>query len=476
MTYADALEVLKDGDSPVAIRLLERAAQETGYSSDIINNAYTLALYRAGENNRLADVAFQIADSFVQTDPATAMDYFQRAFMGTLDAACVRHVGGIFERWADPKRQKRISRSRKPATLARKTVTKVAHVVGCFERSHPPARYVDLLVQSLAEQGVQSKVFTTEWAASWFFNPPGVVQSRPSDFDTDALVASVEGNFTERAERIAHAIRASRIKVVFYHASHNEQITTRVASLRPAPIQINVAHGAEMDPALFDGYIHLSPHGLASTRHTSVPGEWIAPVSDIEKRLMACPPRMRQAMGLESASSVSATFGDLRTAADSGFLRVLSSLLNLLPQHFHLFAGTGDVKTIRAYLHAEGVLPRVRFLGTLSDVASMLAVTDIVLAPFTNPDESLLIEAMGAGKPPVVFAARGDSTAVANLLGIPELVAHSEAEYAQAAQRLLRDAQSRARCSDLVLSRFRSEFTPSLLGGRYLRFLSRIQK
>src|SRR5262245_58007405 len=164
MDYADAGEALRDTDARTGLLLLEQAAQETGFSSDILNDAYTLALYRAGEKTRLADTAFQIADAFVQTDPASAMDYFQRDFLGVLDAARDRHIWEIFERWAAPKPPRR---RRSPSAKPTK-VKKVAHVIGCFRKDHAPARHVDMLTRSLRQQGVESQVFTTEWAASWF--------------------------------------------------------------------------------------------------------------------------------------------------------------------------------------------------------------------------------------------------------------------------------------------------------------------
>src|SRR5262245_6528069 len=106
MSHEEAFRALKDGDFRIAIPLLEHAVRESGYASDAINQAYTEALYRAGEKTRLADAAFEIGDSLVETDPAAAMDYFQRALLGGLDAACVRHVGEIFERWAAPPRKR----------------------------------------------------------------------------------------------------------------------------------------------------------------------------------------------------------------------------------------------------------------------------------------------------------------------------------------------------------------------------------
>jgi hypothetical protein len=66
---------------------------------------------------------------------------------------------------------------------------------------------------------------------------------------------------------------------------------------------------------------------------------------------------MRQLMGLDAAETVSATFEDLREASDPQFLETLTRILDAFPNHFHVFVGPGDVKYVRAHLHAEGVLP-----------------------------------------------------------------------------------------------------------------------
>jgi hypothetical protein len=49
MSYQEALESLKNGDFQKAAELLEKAAIETGYTSEVVNHAYTLALYRIGD-------------------------------------------------------------------------------------------------------------------------------------------------------------------------------------------------------------------------------------------------------------------------------------------------------------------------------------------------------------------------------------------------------------------------------------------
>jgi hypothetical protein len=123
VSYEKAFEALKEGDFKAASALLEKAAEETGYDSDLINHAYTLALYRAGEKDRLAEAAFHIGELLVDTDPGSAMDYFQRAFLGGvdgLDAAKMRRIAEVFEMWTAPEDFSEVARP----------IRKVAHVIG----------------------------------------------------------------------------------------------------------------------------------------------------------------------------------------------------------------------------------------------------------------------------------------------------------------------------------------------------------
>jgi glycosyltransferase involved in cell wall biosynthesis len=293
----------------------------------------------------------------------------------------------------------------------------------------------------------------------------------------DAIIASTDGNFLERAERVAGAIRASGADAILYHAGFHEQITARVAAFRPGPVQVNVAYGVQMDADLFDGFILQTKQGVAAGHHSTARREWIPPGCDIADRLRACPENMRQVMGLESANTVSATVGDFQHMSDPKYLYVLTGILKSFPDHFHLFSGTGDVKTIRAALHEEGVLPRVRFLGTMSDTASVMAVADVYLCPFKKTEEFPLLDAMGAGRACVAVKFPDDAgrNVSAEILGVPELlVEDSELAYLQVVQGLLRDAETRARCAQLVEARFEAEFSSLNLGRKYLEFLVKL--
>jgi glycosyltransferase involved in cell wall biosynthesis len=471
MSYQEALESLKNGDFQNAAELLEKAAIETGYTSEAVNHAYTLALYRIGDTRRLAEIAFRIGRSLLESNPALAMDYFQRAIFAGLDSDHIRKIGEIFEAWSSGQNPAPDSRQKNGTP-----VTRVAHVVGCLLPGHAPTQYLKMLCASLTQEGVESLIFTTEWAASWFFNPEGVAQSQDVGIAAPTFIASVEGDFEERSDRIVDAIRTAGVQAAFYHASLAEQITARVASRRPAPIQVNVNHGSEMDADLFDGYIHLFHNALERTRISNRHMEWIPLASDIEDRLKAHPPATRASLGISDARSVSATFGNLYKVAGAEYLAMLVEILKRNPDHYHLFAGAGDVKAIRGQLHSANVLSRVRFLGHMGDIAPLLDVVDVYLASFPHSGGHSILEAMGAGKPVVVLGYPSDShfNSGAELVGISELIARNRPGYIEIADRLIRTPAERLALSTGIRERFRSQFGPSRLGSRYIQFLSEL--
>lgn len=463
MSYEEAFEAMAAGNYHAAVPLLEKAARQTTYTSDLINNAYTLALYRIGDKKRLADVSFDFANSLVEHDPGSAMDYFQRALIAGLDPSLTRRIGEIFEKWAETAKRCPLDRP----------VTRVAHIAGSLGPAQASTAYLKLLVSSLKQVGIESSIFTTESTASWFFNASGVPLSQQMDLGAEVEIASVEGDFVERAQRIAAAVQRSGVQVSFVHSGLEEQITARVAALRPVPIQIHVDRAGEMDADIFDGRIHLFQNGVERNRFTNAPSEWIPPTSDIEIRLQMSEPITREAMGLQSAGSVSATFGNLNKVASTGYLRALCEIMKRFPKHFHLFAGAGDVKAIRPHLHSQGILPRVRFLGNLGDVSPLFNVIDVYLAPFPKPSCRSVLEAMGAGKPVVAlrFPPDSSSNSAAELVGLRDLTAPGEADYIETVDRLLRNSDLRAQQGQMLRDRFRSEFRPARLGERYKQFI-----
>ena len=468
LAYEEGFEALSHGDYRRAIDLLGAAAAETALASDLINHAYTLALYRAGEHARLADVAFSVGRSLVSTDPASAMDYFQRAIQAGLDPDRTRLVGEIHEEWAGERRAEKLQVD----------VTRVGHVVSAMTSDDPVTRYLRILVESLNTRGIESLIFTTEANAAWFINPTAspITPAAGGRVNGRIAVATLEGDFLQRAEDLANAIQNFALPVVFYHTNLSDQIATRVAGMRPSPLQVTVNHSIEVDSGLFDGVIHFSRHGLELGRKRSGISEWIPPASDIERRLEVQPFESRESLGIESASTVSVSFaGPLRTQLD--FVKALIEVMHRFPKHFHLFAGAGEVRAIRGLLHAEGVLSRMRFLGPVSDVTRLLRLTDVCFVPFPDSGIDSILDVMGAGKP--VLALRHPSNsqinAAADLIGEVDLTPSTSAEYIQRADRLIRDTAIRAHLGEKLRVRFQQEFTPDRLGERYLRFLGKLR-
>jgi glycosyltransferase involved in cell wall biosynthesis len=468
MGYEEGFEALTTGDYRRAVELLERAAIDTAFASDMVNHAYTLALYRANERGRLADVAFQIGSSLVASDPASAMDYFQRALQAGLDGERTRQIAEVHEKWMTERAPSRISG----------VITSVGHVLNSVVPEHPQTIYIRLLIESLRAQGIESRVFTTESSVAWFMNAsttPLTAVNASEALGVPLAIATIDGDFEQRAERVAGSIRESGLSLIFYHSGFSDQIATRVASIKPSPVQVNVNHGTGMVANLFDGVIHLHRNALQRSSHGAHTAMWIPATSDIERRLQTSGFESRASLGVGSATSLSASFsGPNRDQAS--FVNALIEILKRFPGHFHFFAGAGDVRAFRGQLHSEGVLSRIRFLGQAAGVLPLLGAIDVYLAPFPDTGSASVLELMGAGKPIVAmkYSSNPEFNTTAELVELAELTPRTPGEYIQSADRLIRDASVRSRLGDALQKRFQAEFRPSLIGERYVAFITKL--
>ena len=357
----------------------------------------------------------------------------------------------------------------------------VAHVVG----SLLPGRvsvYVRDLCQGLDESGIESRVFTTESFSSWFFNP-GPSGGHPA-MESGAQISpgSVEGDFLERASRVASEISEAGCDVALFHADLGEQITAQVAALRPAPLQVNVNHDLEMDANLFDGAVHLFKDAYEETRFRERLNRWIPPMSGVNPFRMysglrggADSPGPRRA-DLGAFTTASATFVEGETSADSGYLESLVEILRRSPTHLHLFVGSGDRRRARTYLHARDVLPQVRFLAQPTDSAQYLHLIDLYIGSFPKADVHAILDAMRLGKPVVVRAYPSDSRSNrgAELVGLDEMIASTAEDFVGRACHLIEDADYRDALGQAARLRFRKEFTRDSLGAEYIEFLNEL--
>ena len=465
MKQEHALKALRQGDYETAAHLLEAVVQDNQYSSDVLNNAYTIALHSAGKTEELAEAAFRIGQLYERTNPGLALDYYQRAIFSGLDPNRVRGVCEF---------QARLTHPLHTHSSLKLRTDHIAHVVGCFLPGHAPSLYIQLMSKALAELDIRSTVFTTEWASDWFFNPSGR-QSQPVEVEAETVVGLEQGDFLKRAESVATAIRDRDVDIAFYHCGPTEQITVRVAAVRPTPIQINVNHATEVDADIFDGFAHLFQNGLERSRFRHRPSRWIPLISDIEERLNSCVPRKRGEFGMEDAETVSGTYGNLFKVSPD-YVQTLIQIMQKFPAHYHVFAGAGDPKPIQQSLDAAGLLPRVRFLGYMNDIANLLDMTDVYLNTFPVSGGQSVLEPMAAAKP-VVILRHAEAThfnAGAELAGLEEVSANTEDGYVELAARLIADPALRRQYGERLQERFRVNFRPTDLGPKYVDFMKEV--
>jgi glycosyltransferase involved in cell wall biosynthesis len=414
----------------------------------MINHAYTLALHHTGQHQQLSDVAFRIGNALISTDPASALDYFQRSLQAGLDFDRARLVAEIHNEWAG---------ARTPLVI-RTEVPRVAHLVTNLNPNEATTEYVRMLVRGLNSRGVESTVFTTEANAAWFLNPTAKPTSSPEiKVAGQVVIAPLQGDFFERADRISRSIQDTAVSVVFHHTRFSDQIAARVAVLRPAPVQIQVAPQPSAHAALFDGAIHF-------------------PASDIEDRLRTATFETRESLGLPANVTVSASFsGPFRSQMD--FVKSIIQLMQRFPSHVHLFAGAGEVRVFRSLLHSEGVLPRMRFLGSLTDFTRLFRVIDVCLVPFPEKGAATVLEFMGARKPVVALRQSGNSEkyTAAELIGVNELSPETINQYFLIADRLIRNENARAEFGERLHKRFVEQFTAAQMAERYIRFLETLR-
>jgi glycosyltransferase involved in cell wall biosynthesis len=96
------------------------------------------------------------------------------------------------------------------------------------------------------------------------------------------------------------------------------------------------------------------------------------------------------------------------------FLDAWAAAVKKFPESVALLVGDGPLRQeFEARVHAMGLGPSVRFLGTHQDVPALVALMDLVVHPSLEEGFSnAILEAMAAGKPVVATAVGGNPEAV----------------------------------------------------------------
>jgi glycosyltransferase involved in cell wall biosynthesis len=156
-------------------------------------------------------------------------------------------------------------------------------------------------------------------------------------------------------------------------------------------------------------------------------------------------------------------------------LQIMGSVLERDPKAVYLLAGEGPMRAeIERWVESHGLAERIRVLGSRSDVADLLAASDLLLlASILEGMPGCLIEAGMAGVPVVAFA----------VAGVPEIVvdgrtgevvpARNLPEMVDRVSALLADEGSRRRMGEQARRHCR-RYDIGVIAGRYRDIYARL--
>jgi len=172
-------------------------------------------------------------------------------------------------------------------------------------------------------------------------------------------------------------------------------------------------------------------------------------------------PYVRAELGIRGDERVLTVVGSLYPVKGHRYLlEALPAILTVCPSTVLLIAGRGDCEAaLRDQAGKLGIGERVRFLGLRTDIANLLAISDVFILPSLSEGLSIaILEAMAAGRPVV-------TTKVG---GTPELVLDGEtgllvaptdvSALSAAAIRLLLDPAEARRLGAKALERVKNQF------------------
>ncbi|APV49658.1 hypothetical protein BWI17_08190 [Betaproteobacteria bacterium GR16-43] len=196
-----------------------------------------------------------------------------------------------------------------------------------------------------------------------------------------------------------------------YHALDLPEIDGRVTGGGPSEIT-KMIHGREWS---------VVPVAAA---------HWFAP------ELSAEAARVRASLG--AAGVVYGSFGREEKLSDPAFLDAIVAILRDLPGALFLWTGRVQLPEIQRRFEEAGVAARTRFIGWV-DTRLYAQVIDVFLDSFPFPCGFTLYEAMGAGKPVVLFAGPASANTGINALVEPLLRAdRNSSEPARTAHEIFR--------------------------------------
>ncbi len=171
-------------------------------------------------------------------------------------------------------------------------------------------------------------------------------------------------------------------------------------------------------------------------------------------------------LGLREGSTVITMVARLEPAKNHRmFIQVASKVVRQVPQAYFLAVGKGSLKnSLLALVAAEGLAERVFFLGQRSDVAEILAATDIsVLTSNHEGLPNVILEAMAAGKPVLCTNYQGCEQILTNEANALISPCGDADAFAEQLLRLIRDPELRSRLASNAQQSAQMHFSPQTM-------------
>jgi len=257
-------------------------------------------------------------------------------------------------------------------------------------------------------------------------------------------------------EQLAERIRSDRIDILVDLSGHTARNRLLVFARKPAPVQatwmgyIGSTGLSAMDYRITDP--RMDPPGLTERYHSEtlirLPESWAAYQPE-----PGCP-RVNE---LPALGGKTFTFGSLNTLAkmNPAVIALWARLLKALPDAKLMLGDMGERPTRDRFLSEfgnEGIGPERLLLHPPVPILDYLALyhqIDLCLDPFPYTGGITTAHAMWMGVPVITLAGvqsvSRHGVAFLYRVGLPDFIAHSEAEYVERAVRVARDLPSLSR-------------------------------
>lgn len=346
----------------------------------------------------------------------------------------------------------------------------VALVVSGITDDNSGSRVACALAQGLTRRGHVVRVVTTGHVdssrsrAAQRLQESGICVSSPAPGPHEGRIRAVISDF---ASKPAHA--------ALYLTYPMDGVAKVCASVGLAPAQLFLNTSYEQFCGRFDAILETVSESQIPCSVNPGIARFVGTGLIAGDAIDAAEAMPRQALGLPEGVPLFGTFGRLQKCCESGFMAASSAILRAIPGAHLLLAGPAyenEEQVLRARYEAEGVFPRVRFLGPREDdVPTLLKSVDIYLDTFPFPGAQSVLEAMWAALPVVSMrtvadpdldpTGTGPTTAVAErFLGEQAaMAAAGDLEgYVALAIRYAIDVQARRDAGRLLEKRARSCF------------------